>query len=506
VRRRFPVFGRDLKPPRWARPLVPAAWIIAGAGLLWLAFGHGFANYDTFYALLWGNEIADGQNPDYAAPIPPTPHPLATFAGVLLAPLGDGAETVAVALGYVSLAALGYLVYRLGERWFNPWVGLLAAALVLTREPVLSNGVRVYVDIPYLALVLAALVVETKRPRPGWPVLALLALAGLLRPEAWLFSAAYLVYLAYSDPARPRGTLAPLLSLARPGKLLGLTALAASAPVIWAAFDLAVTGDPLYSLTGTQETVETLRRDTGLSDAFTLGPRRIGEIVREPVLIASAVGGLLALFLLRRRTTMLGAVAGALAVAAFLILAIAGLAVITRYLMLAGAILIVFAAAGALGWLDLDRDDPWRRRWLAFGVFALVLMVAWIPSQYDRLATLQDNIADQEQIRDDLHDLVEEGALARAEDPVGRCNEVTVPNHRSVPLLALWLDRRPSEIRSAELVQPVQGYFIDETSEEVERDFTLDPNDPGELTAVVPPDFTESARNDSWIVYERCFG
>ena len=68
--------------------------------------------------------------------------------------------------------------------------------IVLTRAPFLSNGLRAYVDIPYIALCLGALVIETRRPRAGWPVLALLALAGLLRPEAWLFSIAYLAYLA----------------------------------------------------------------------------------------------------------------------------------------------------------------------------------------------------------------------------------------------------------------------------------------------------------------------
>ncbi len=53
----------------------------------------------------------------------------------------------------------------------------------------LDFGARAYVDIPFLVLVLAALLVETRRPRAGGPVLGLLALAGLLRPEAWLFSA-----------------------------------------------------------------------------------------------------------------------------------------------------------------------------------------------------------------------------------------------------------------------------------------------------------------------------
>src|SRR5919198_5202807 len=90
------------------------------------------------------------------------------------------------------LNALGYVTYRLGAAWFGAPAGLLAAAIVLTRAPVLSFGVRAYADIPYVALVLAALLAETRRPRAGAPVLGLLGLAGLLRPEAWLFAAGYL--------------------------------------------------------------------------------------------------------------------------------------------------------------------------------------------------------------------------------------------------------------------------------------------------------------------------
>ena len=97
---------------------------------------------------------------------------------------------------------IGYLVYRLGSLWFDRPVGAVAALIVLTRAPFLSNGLRAYVDLPYIALCLAALLIETRRRRAGWPVLALLALAGLLRPEAWLFSFAYLAWLAYPTAHR----------------------------------------------------------------------------------------------------------------------------------------------------------------------------------------------------------------------------------------------------------------------------------------------------------------
>src|SRR5579863_378823 len=152
---------------------------VAGAIGLRLAIGIGFVNYDTLYSLVWGQQLARGQTPTYKLLLAPTPHPLLELLGLILAPFGFAATlSVAVALAYIALAWLGYLVYRLGSEWFSRPAGLAAAALILSRYEVLSYGVRAYADIPYVALVLAALLLETRRPRAGWPVLATLDLAG----------------------------------------------------------------------------------------------------------------------------------------------------------------------------------------------------------------------------------------------------------------------------------------------------------------------------------------
>ena len=459
------------------------AWIAGVALGLWLAFRHGFANYDTFYALVWGDEIAHGESPDLDVLVPPTPHPLATLAGIILSPLRDGAENAVVAIAFLSLGAIGYLTYRLGSEWFNRAAGLLAAAIVLTRVPMLDFGVRAYVDIPYIALVLAALLIETKRPRAGWPVLAVLAVAGLLRPEAWLFSAAYLAYLLYVRRPLPAAWAA------------SMAALAASAPVVWALSDLAFAGDALYSLTGTQDTVDTLGRETGLSGLVLEGPQRLGEVVREPVLLGGAVGALLSLVLVRRRA-ILPLAAGALALGAFSVLALGGLAVITRYLLLTGVILSIFCAAGVFGWTLLPRADPWRARWLAAGAVVALVLVAFAPSQANRLDDLQAKIADQDRIQADLRDLADSGAFQPG------CAPVSVPNTRPVPMLALWLDRPPSEILSR--AAPPSGYYVEPASPEVEVEFRLDPNDPGRREGPVPPGFAEVERNRSWGLYSGC--
>jgi hypothetical protein len=483
-----------------ASRLAPLAWIGGGGLALWLVFGPSFVQYDTFYALEWGSQIADAESPDYDAPLAPTPHPLATLVGILLAPFGDGAEGITLAIAFASLAAVAYLTYRLGAEWFNAAVGALAALVVITRQPLLDFGVRAYVDIPYLALVLAALLVETRRRRAGWPVLALLAAAGLLRPEAWLFSAAYFAYLAYSETGW-RPSLTPVADLAR--RSPGLLALAAAAPVLWAGYDLAVAGDPLYSLTGTRDTVETLDRDTGLRGLVVEGPQRLGEVVREPVLIGAAAGLGLSVSLLRRRAAI-GVAALVLALAAFAVLALAGLAVLTRYLLPAATILAIFCAAAAFAWVSIPPHDPWRRRWATIGGAVLALLLAFAPAQVERLSDLDDSIAVQERITEDLHGIADDAGF----DP--DCQPITVPNARPIPFLALWLDRAPSDIvpagagRPEAPSEPLSGYLVEPATEEVAEVFRLDPNEPIAPTPDPPSGAEPTFSNESWDLFESC--
>jgi hypothetical protein len=507
--------------------LTPAAWVAAVSAILLLLFPRGFPNYDTIYSLLWGREIAEGTSPDRGAALPPTPHPLSELYGALVSPLGDGAIDVTMVVAYVALGLIGYLVYRLGSLWFDRPIGAVAALIVLTRAPYLSNGLRAYVDLPYVALVLGALVIETRRPRAGWPVLALLALAGLLRPEAWLFSFAYLAYLAV-DPEQLFSALrrsrlgdeqekADGVSLERadtqnaglirsafvrardtPSAFPLLVALAFAAPILWALFDWITAGSPTYSFTGTRETVETLERQTGPVDLVLYGPRRLGEVLQWPGMIGAAGGVALGLALLPRRSTI-GAAAAALALGGFAILASAGLAIIPRYTMLAAAILAVFAALALLGWRLLDPGHPWRRPWQAFAVLVALLFAVWAPNQYDLLHRVDVDLTNQRAIEEDLDDLAGSGAFRPP------CLPISVPNHRAVPRLAWDLDVRPTDVvSSSEQRQPRRGYFLDPAGSFVVHNFVLDPNDPARLGTPVPAGFRRVASNDSWVLYRRC--
>ena len=475
--------------------------IAAAAALLWLIFPFGFPTYDTAYALLWGDELAHGARPDYSAPLPPTPHPLADLWGALLSPFGPNAAADATtALAYLALGALGYLVYRLGALWFDRAVGVAAAAIVLTRFSYLSIGLLAYVDLPYLVLTLAALVLETRRPRAGWPVLVLLALAGLLRPEAALFSAAYLAYLLLErDPQRGMLALRRRGGLERP-QVIGLVLLAVSAPVAWGLFDLITAGDLTYSFTGTRETVRALHRPTGLVDLVLHGPRLLGEVLEWPAALGAAVGVPLCLAFLTRRSVT-GAAALALALAAFAMLAIAGLAIISRYMLLAAALLAIFCAAALFAWRLLDTDHPWRRPWQLFAAALVVLFVIWIPRDFDQLLRAHTDFANRYRVADDLHDLVDSVAFRPA------CGPISVPNYRAVPWIASWLNLRPRQIViSAEQRQPRRGYLLQAANQFVVHNFLLDPADPHRLVIRVPPRFGLVRANESWKLYARCGG
>src|SRR5271168_3898928 len=125
--------SRSPSAPAWAAPAGGAAALVLLALALRLISGVGFANYDTLYGLVWGQQAAHGHTPTYDVPIAPTPHPLVSVLGFVLSPLGPGAmRGITVALAFLALAGCGVLVYRLGAQTFGVAAGAFAAVLLLT--------------------------------------------------------------------------------------------------------------------------------------------------------------------------------------------------------------------------------------------------------------------------------------------------------------------------------------------------------------------------------------
>jgi hypothetical protein len=451
-----------------------AAAVIGALVFAWI--GHAFLNYDTFYALVWGSDLAHLRTPNYTVPVAPTPHPLAMLVGIVLTPFGGGAEDLMLAIGLLALGMLAVGLFRLGQELFGVLAGVLAAAIISTRVPILSFGIRGYVDLPTAALVVWAVVLEVRRPFRGAPVLVLLGLAGLLRPEAWLYAAVYWFWLVTSAPDRSR--------------IRQWTALALAAPAIWLLSDLLITGDPLHSLTGTHDLASQLNRRTGITQLPAVAPRRIGEILRLPELLAAVVGIGFALKWMRDRAhvPLVILVLNGLAYVAF---AIAHLPLLGRYLFVGACMLAVFAGAGAFGWRALPPGHPGRRLWRPVGIAAIVAIAVFFPlQQVDRLNVMKDDIAARDQIQADLKDLVEQGDVKTR---LRACPRVYVPSHRLVPLIALWADIRPERIVSA----AHRGCVVFPANPTVAELAVLDPNEPG--TTLAPYRGPVDARNRSWL-------
>jgi hypothetical protein len=146
-------------------------------------------NVDSMWSLAWGQQLARGVMPDFS--VGPTPHPLPNALAVLLAPLGASGELVVSIAGWIAGGAAIYATGLIAGRLFGLPAGLAAAALMLTLRPVMDTVSQGLVDVPFAALVLGAVALELRRPRCGTATLAILAVAGLLRPEAWLLSGLY---------------------------------------------------------------------------------------------------------------------------------------------------------------------------------------------------------------------------------------------------------------------------------------------------------------------------
>ncbi|MBF6620391.1 MAG: hypothetical protein ITG02_09205 [Patulibacter sp.] len=525
--------------PRLDRtPLLRIALLLAaaaGIGLaIWLAFGRSaFVNYDSAWSLNWARDLWSGARPNLDRPFSPTPHPLSDLFSGLLAPLstagpaggavGTGSEAVLIVVALFFLGALGVVTYLLGRAWFGVGAGVLAAVLILTREPVLSYGLRTYLDLPYAVFLLLALLTETRRPRNGYRTVAWLTLAGLLRPEAWLLTAAYVGYLVVAAARDGGPVLAPKVrawSARVPWKrLAGIVAVSLIAPLGWLVEGWVLAGDPLLALTGTQQNADDLGRVTGIGSAFTVMPRRLGEIVREPVLLAAAGGLVLSLLFLRRRA-LLGLGAAIAAGFGFFVLAATGLPLLTRYLVFPAAIVILFAAAGLLGWQRLPADHRWRRPWQAFSAIALVALLVFLPSQIDRLDRLERALSLQQSVIGDLRTVVGDGL--RASDDTDVCNGVSpkfatpdperivrdpwvaLPNHRAVPQVRLWMGTDPQgRSQTVQAFEPGTRpkYLLIPSSERVARGFILDAADRGKGLPVPPRGSTLIARHGSWLVY-----
>ncbi|MGH2948484.1 MAG: hypothetical protein ACRDPC_19865 [Solirubrobacteraceae bacterium] len=456
-----------------------AAAISAGvAVMLYLAFGPSYVNYDAQYALLWARDAWDGFKPEYTADFAPTPHPLATAVSSLALPLGHDADLAILWLVLLLFGGLVYLTYRLGSELFGtPWVGVVAALVVLTRPAIERDALLAYQDVPFALLVIGAVLLEAKRQRRGVPVLVLLALAGLLRPEAWVLAGLYWLYLW---PA------------ATPTTRAATAALVAAAPAIWALTDWLVTGDALHSLHGTADLAEEneRRRSPGQVPYWTA--QYFGFALREPLVIGVPIGLAFAWLHARQRSILPIATFAAMMLV-FAIGPFFGLPLIRRYVDTPAVLLSLFYGLAVAGWVLLPK--PRRRPWQVAGVLALALSIAYIPWHAKELSTIERRLDLDGAFYADMQRTAESPSVQAA---FRTCNALTAGDHRPIPFIRFWLDGDPGSVRTPQggigrlLLLPRRG----PTTRRIYNDRA------GTWPQTTPPEgWQRIHRNRSWRVY-----
>jgi hypothetical protein len=461
---------------RRAEPVVVAA--LAAAALVAALLVPTYPNYDTYFHLVWGRELVHGIKPDFDAYAAPTEHPLFIALCALVGLVGTDGERLIVIVCVLSMVALVWGTFRVGDACFGLWPGLLGAAFVGSSFAFLLYAARAYVDMPFLALVMWAAAMEARSPRRGVPVMVVLAVAGLMRPEAWVLAGAYWLWCGW--------------------RRFDLLALAALAPVLWCAVDLAVTGDPLFSLHSTSDLADELNRNRGLSSVPGSFVSFLTDTARAPVAAAGVIGAVL-LWKLRRGRSLHVPIAlfGAGAVT-FLGTGLAGLSVLPRYLTVPVVALCIVAAYGVLGFTTLE-PGPLRRVWSRAAIGAAVVGIAFVAIRSPAFGTLRGELRFIKGSHDDLVAILYAPAVQRDM----RCGPITYPNYRLVPDTRWLLDLPARRVGARSARRRSRGVAIFVLGEKELRRFGFAAG-ASPTTNVPDPGFVPIARNARFSAYAAC--
>jgi hypothetical protein len=337
-----------------------------------------------------------------------------------------------------SFLAIVAGLYRLGRVVFTPLVGVVAAALLLSRFNLSFLAVRGYVDIPYMAAVVWAAALEAQERRRGTPVFLLLLAAELMRPDAWLIAGLYFLWCAWPASWRRR---------------LLYAAMTAAGPLIWAGLDDLETGDPLFSLHSTSGLAAALGRNTGIGSVPSSLWTFLVRLDKGPLLVGAIAGLALAVWLVPRHVVIPLALF-LIGVVTFAVIGAAGLSVIDRYLLLPALMVLLFCAVALAGWTMLEPGGLLRRVWAA-GALALTIYGVVAAATTVSVQEIQTELG----FRSDSH--VELAAILHEPQVQAglRCGPLSLPNRKLVPDARWILQRGPSGVvdRSQALVLDAAG-------------------------------------------------
>jgi hypothetical protein len=372
-----------------------------------------YPNYDSYYALLWGREIMHFHLPSFEAYRAPTEHPLWVAYGAFLSLFGQGADRLLVLSTLFAFLALAAGTYRLGRLCFTPFVGAVATILLGTRFDFPSLAVRGYIDIPFMATIVWAGALEVARPRRGVPVFLLLAAAGLMRPEAWLLSGAYFLWMSWDATWAERRRYALLTAIG---------------PVLWVATDFVVTGNPLFSLTSTKDLAAELERQKSGSGVISTLPGYLRGTVKTPVFVAGLAGLAVAAWRYPLRS-VIPIILFFTGTFTFVATGIVGLSVIVRYLLVPSVMMSLFAAVALGGFTMLPHGSRGRRLWAIGAGVAVVLGLAYTSVNPPSFTRFNHELVFRGDAGSSLHALLEQSAVKKGL----RCGPVSVPTHKLIP-------------------------------------------------------------------------
>ena len=315
-------------------------------------------------------------------------------------------------------------IYRLGRLAFGPLVGAIAALLLLSRFFVENLAAQGYLDISYLALILWAL---GARARAAPARHARVRAAGGGRPAA---------------PRRVGAERAPTGCGAAgrdcaPGphrwpsvrRMAAYLALAASAPVLWVAFDAIVTGNPLYSLTATGGLAQELERTQGFTAV-------LGSVWSYSVRIDQLPGrarrdrrACCWRSCWRRGGRWCRWPRWCCCMRVYVLEGAGGASVIDRYLTGAATVALLFCAVAVGGWWMLEPGTMLRRGWIAFAV-VLVIYGAVVGGQHDQPLEPAHDAGRARGLPQGLAVALHNPRWPRA---LRRCPLLSLPNNKLIP-------------------------------------------------------------------------
>ena len=455
--------------------MLAAIALAAGSGLAAL-IAHVLVNGDGAFHLIWGRELAHGTLTTFSGG--PTPHPslLALAAGTSL--LGDDASYLLtyVLLGPIAFGALVAAVFEIARRLSSPVAAAVAAIVIAVSPGVLANAGTARYDIAFAALVMAAVALELARPRRGFAPLICLAIAGLVRPEAWLIAGLYWLWLAPSMTWRRRARSAALVALA---------------PMLWALMDALVMGDPLYSLHITDSASDVLYGQySAWQNLGQSGKDLFWYLGFVPLLALPPA----AVFLVRDRARTTLPLLGVLAITigTFLLFLVRGMATNERYLLVPVCVLAILTAMAIDGG---GLRTPGR---VAVGVFLVVLLCFQLAIRTDSYGRMRSDARTAHAQNMSARSLV---ALPGVREAIRQCPVVALAGNKMRHRFALYSGRAPEALPSHGSGITHPDLFIAPANPESAKAVLTRPRFDDDASFRVPAGLRLGPRNADWALY-----